>query len=91
MTLSRSNPRAKSRWLFLVAAVALLSAALASMALAVHNLELNLVTVSVRIRPDISVERLAQISSVESALAARQARPRELDFRFRDQVIARFP
>jgi hypothetical protein len=55
------------------------------------DLELNLVTVSVRVRPDISVERLAQISSVESELAKRQARPRELDFRFRDQVIARFP
>ena len=52
---------------------------------------LDLVTFSVRVRPDIGVERLAQISSVESALAKRPARPRELDFRFRDQVIARFP
>lgn len=55
------------------------------------DLELDLVTFSVRIRPDIGVERLAQISSVEAELARRQARPRELDFRFRDQVIARFP
>lgn len=55
------------------------------------DLLLDLVTISVRVRPDIGVERLAQISSVESALALRQARPRELDFRFRDQVIARFP
>lgn len=55
------------------------------------DLELNLVTVSVRVRPDIGVERLAQISSVEAELARRHARPRELDFRFRDQVIARFP
>jgi cell division septal protein FtsQ len=55
------------------------------------DLELDLVTFSVRIRPDIGVERLAQISSVESELAQRHARPRELDFRFRDQVIARFP
>jgi cell division protein FtsQ len=52
---------------------------------------LDLVNFSVRVRPDIGIERLAQISSVESALASRHARPRELDFRFRDQVIARFP
>jgi cell division protein FtsQ len=52
---------------------------------------LDLVSVSVRVRPDIGVERLAQISSVEAELARRQSRPRELDFRFRDQVIARFP
>jgi hypothetical protein len=52
---------------------------------------LDLVSVSVRLRPDIGVERLAQISSVEAELARRQSRPRELDFRFRDQVIARFP
>jgi hypothetical protein len=55
------------------------------------ELVLDLVTVSVRVRPDISVERLAQVSSVEAELARRQSRPRELDFRFRDQVIARFP
>ena len=55
------------------------------------DLVLDLVTFSVRVRPDIGVERLAQISSVEAALAGRQSRPRELDFRFRDQVIARFP
>ena len=54
------------------------------------ELVLDLVTVSVRIRPDISVERLAQVSSVEAELARRQRRARELDFRFRDQVIARF-
>jgi cell division protein FtsQ len=52
---------------------------------------LDLVSVSVRVRPDIGVERLTQISSVEAELARRQTRPRELDFRFRDQVIARFP
>jgi cell division septal protein FtsQ len=55
------------------------------------ELVLDLVSFSVRLRPDIGVERLAQISSVEAELAQRQARPRELDFRFRDQVIARFP
>lgn len=54
------------------------------------ELVLDLVTVSVRLRPDIGVERLAQVSSVEAELAQRQLRPRELDFRFRDQVIARF-
>ena len=59
--------------------------------LAGDDVVLDLVTIAVRIRPDIGIERLAQISSVESALASRQSRPRELDFRFRDQVIARFP
>lgn len=54
------------------------------------ELVLDLVTVSVRVRPDIGIERLAQVSSVEEVLANRQARARELDFRFRDQVIARF-
>ncbi|HEX6314641.1 MAG TPA: FtsQ-type POTRA domain-containing protein [Gemmatimonadaceae bacterium] len=52
---------------------------------------LDLIGLSVRVRPDITVERLAQISSVEAELSRRQSRPRELDFRFRDQVIARFP
>ena len=52
---------------------------------------LDLVSFSVRLRPDLGVERLARISSVEAELAKRQSRPRELDFRFRDQVIARFP
>lgn len=56
-----------------------------------NDVQLDLVTFAVRIRPDISIERLAQISSVESELAHRKARPREIDFRFRDQVIARFP
>jgi cell division protein FtsQ len=55
------------------------------------ELVLDLVTIEVRVRPDIGVERLAQISSVEKELAHRPVRARELDFRFRDQVIARFP
>lgn len=55
-----------------------------------HELVLDLVTVSLRLRPDIGVERLSQVSSVESVLAVRKQRVRELDFRFRDQVIARF-
>ncbi len=59
--------------------------------LASDDVVLDLVTIAVHIRPDIGIERLSQISSVESALASRKARPRELDFRFRDQVIARFP
>jgi cell division septal protein FtsQ len=54
------------------------------------ELTLDLVSFTVRLRPDIGVERLAQISSVEAELAKRQSRPRELDFRFRDQVIVRF-
>lgn len=53
------------------------------------ELTLDLVTVTVRVRPDIGVERLALLSSVEAALDARRARVTELDFRFRDQVIAR--
>jgi len=53
------------------------------------ELMLDLMTVTVRIRPDIGVERLALISFVEAELAKRRARVRELDFRFRDQVIAR--
>lgn len=52
---------------------------------------LDLVSVSVRVRPDVGMERLTQVSSVEAELARRRTRPRELDFRFRDQVIARFP
>lgn len=55
-----------------------------------HELVLDLVTISLRLRPDIGVERLAQVSSVEAKLAERKQRARELDFRFRDQVIARF-
>jgi cell division protein FtsQ len=55
-----------------------------------HELVLDLVSVSLRVRTDIGMERLLQVSSVEAELARRQSRARELDFRFRDQVIARF-
>jgi cell division protein FtsQ len=55
-----------------------------------HELVLDLVSVSLRVRADIGMERLLQVSSVEAELARRQSRARELDFRFRDQVIARF-
>lgn len=56
-----------------------------------NELVLDMVNVSLRLRADMGVERLAQVSSVEAELARRQWRARELDFRFRDQVIARFP
>lgn len=56
-----------------------------------NELRLDLVKYVVRIPPDIGVDRLALISSVEAELAARHAQIRELDFRFRDQVIARLP
>lgn len=55
------------------------------------ELVLHLVTVPVRIRPDVSLDRLALISSVEDDLARRGLRATELDLRFRDQVIARLP
>lgn len=55
------------------------------------DVRLSLVTVPVRIRPDIALERLAQVSSVEADLARRGVRAAELDLRYRDQVIARFP
>jgi cell division protein FtsQ len=55
------------------------------------ELVLQLVTVPVRLMADVSVDRLAQISSVEENLASRHAHPLELDLRFKDQVIARFP
>jgi cell division protein FtsQ len=55
------------------------------------ELVLQLVTLTVRVMANVSVDRLAQISSVEENLASRHARPLELDLRFKDQVIARFP
>jgi cell division septal protein FtsQ len=53
------------------------------------ELVLQLVTLAVRVPADISMDRLAQISSVEADLVKRRARVVELDLRFRDQVIAR--
>ncbi len=55
------------------------------------ELVLQLVTLTVRVMANVSVDRLAQISSVEENLASRHAHPLELDLRFKDQVIARFP
>ena len=48
-----------------------------------------LVTLMVRVRPDVSIDQLAQISSVEAELGKRGVRASELDLRYRDQVIAR--
>lgn len=50
---------------------------------------LDLVDFTVLVSPAIGVERLQQVSSVEAELASRRVRLRELDFRYRDQVIAR--
>ncbi len=46
-------------------------------------------TLRVRVTVGLSVERLADIFPVETDLARRQVRVGELDFRYRDQVIAR--
>lgn len=42
-------------------------------------------------RPDVTVQRLADVLPVELDLARRALRVAELDLRFRDQVIARLP
>lgn len=55
------------------------------------DVRLATVSVPVRIRPDVALERLAQVSSVEAHLAQRGLRAAEIDLRFRDQVIARLP
>jgi cell division protein FtsQ len=44
---------------------------------------------SVRVTPDVSMERLAEVAPVEEDLARKQLRVAEIDLRFRDQVIAR--
>jgi cell division protein FtsQ len=44
----------------------------------------------VRARPDIMLQRLADVELVEQDLARRKLRVLELDLRYRDQVIARF-
>jgi cell division protein FtsQ len=48
-------------------------------------------SVPVRAASDITLQRLADVELVERDLARRQARPVELDLRYRDQVIARLP
>ena len=44
---------------------------------------------SVRVMPDVSMERLADVAPVEEDLARKQLRVSEIDLRYRDQVIAR--
>lgn len=56
-----------------------------------NEIMLHLVTVPVRLHADVSLERLAQVFSVEQDLARRGIRAVELDLRFSDQVIARLP
>jgi cell division protein FtsQ len=51
----------------------------------------ELATLPVRTRLDVSLNRLAEIDPVLTDLARRQVRVAELDLRYRDQVIARFP
>ena len=53
------------------------------------ELLLDLASIAVRARSDLSAPRLADIIPVENDLARRRARATELDLRFRDQVIAR--
>lgn len=50
---------------------------------------LRLYDVAVRVRPTVSVHRLADILPVEADLSRRRIPVAELDLRFRDQVIAR--
>ena len=46
-------------------------------------------SVSVRVMPDVTLERLAEIEPVEEDLARKQLSVAEIDLRYRDQVIAR--
>jgi len=54
-----------------------------------NEIVLLLATLTVRAGADLSAARLADIHLVEADLARRGARVTELDFRYRDQVIAR--
>jgi cell division protein FtsQ len=55
------------------------------------QLRFVMVDMSVLAMRDVSADRFAELSSVASDLARRQTTPRELDLRFKDQVIARLP
>ena len=55
------------------------------------SVRLDLGTVTLRARGDVTVARLGDILPVEADLARRRLRAVELDVRFRDQVIARLP
>jgi cell division protein FtsQ len=46
---------------------------------------------ALRVSPDVTSDRLAELLPVESDLARRRVRVAEIDLRFRDQVIARLP
>jgi cell division protein FtsQ len=56
-----------------------------------REIAIQTMTITVRAMDDVSVERFAELSSVESDLTRRRARALELDLRFKDQVIARLP
>lgn len=53
------------------------------------ELVLQLKSVSVRVMPDVTLERLAEIEPVEDDLGRKQLAVAEIDLRYRDQVIAR--
>jgi cell division septal protein FtsQ len=53
------------------------------------ELLLELTSVPVRVRTDVTLNRLAEIEPIEADLARRQVHVTEIDLRFRDQVIAR--
>ena len=55
------------------------------------ELVFRLFETTVRARPTVAARRFADLRPVEADLARRQVRAAELDLRFRDQVIARFP
>lgn len=56
-----------------------------------RELRFDLRGLTVRARPEVTVGRLLDILPVEADLARQGLRATELDLRFRDQVIARFP
>ena len=53
------------------------------------ELLVQLNTIPVRMMADVSPDRFSEVASVEQDLARRNVQVVELDFRFRDQVIAR--
>lgn len=55
------------------------------------ELVFRLFDTTVRARPTVTARRFADLRPVEADLARRRLRAEELDLRFRDQVIARFP
>jgi cell division septal protein FtsQ len=53
------------------------------------ELLLRLDTIPVRTMSDVTIERLAELEAVAADLARRGVHPREIDLRYKDQVIAR--